>query len=32
VKFLSTGWVVEKEREKGKRYWHDVPRVNGSSD
>ena len=32
VKFLRTGWVVEKEREKGKRYWHDVPRVNGSSD
>jgi competence protein ComEC len=32
LKFLRTGWVVEMQREKGKRYWHDVPRVNGSSD
>lgn len=32
VKFLRTGWVVEMQREKGKRYWHDVPRVNGSND
>jgi competence protein ComEC len=32
VKFLSTGWVVDIEREKGKRYWHDVPPVSGGSD
>lgn len=32
VKFLRTGWVVETQREKGKRYWHDAPRVNGGSD
>jgi competence protein ComEC len=32
VKFIQAGWVVELQREKGKRYWHDAPRVNGAGD
>ena len=32
VKFLRTGWVVEVQREQGRRYWHDVPRVTVISD
>ncbi len=32
VRFLRTGLVVEMQREKDKRYWHDAPRVTGGSD
>jgi competence protein ComEC len=31
VKFLRARWVIEMQREKGRRYWHDVPRVNVNS-
>ncbi len=32
VQFAKGGWKIETQRDKQKRYWHDVPRLDGASD
>ena len=32
VKFAKGGWKIETQREKRKRYWHDMPRLDGAGD